>query len=64
MYLEIQKCISLMLLTKVEYTYDNPMKQQINFPIHIQENSVSISNSATIEKPKCWLTVHKQIVDP
>lgn len=53
-----------MLLTKVEYTNDNPMKQQIKFPIRTQENSVSIiTNSATTEQPKCRLTVHKQIVD-
>lgn len=49
-----------MLLTKVEYTYDNPMKQQINFHIHIQENNVSIStNSPTMEQPKYQPTLYK-----
>lgn len=63
MYLEIKKYVSLILVTKVEHM-DNPMKHQINFHIHIQENSVSIStNSATMEQLKCQSTVYKSIVD-
>lgn len=42
MFLEIKKCISLMLLAKVEYTTDNPMKQQIKFPIRIQQNNPNV----------------------
>lgn len=63
MYLEIKKCVSLMLVTKVEYM-DNSMKHQISLHIHIQENSVSIStNSATMQQPKCQSIVYKSIVD-